>query len=84
MRAELGQRARLVSVDQGGHGVYVLKPNQCANDMGTNFLVNGTFPGADTYCPAETTSPEAASTSNSTQKRAANEMLRRLQRLENP
>ncbi|HEY4589699.1 MAG TPA: alpha/beta hydrolase, partial [Thermoanaerobaculia bacterium] len=31
LRAAFGDRARLVSVDQGGHTVYVTTPNGCAN-----------------------------------------------------
>src|SRR5262249_24153585 len=53
MRAALGQRARIVTVDQGGHGVYLLTANQCANNAVTGYLVTGHRPG-DSFCPSET------------------------------
>jgi hypothetical protein len=59
MRTALGQRARLVSIDQGGHGVYELTQNQCANDSATAWLVEGKYPASDTYCPAEATTSTA-------------------------
>ncbi|HEV7503520.1 MAG TPA: alpha/beta hydrolase [Thermoanaerobaculia bacterium] len=52
LRAALGPRARLVSVDQGGHTVYATTPNLCANDIGTAFLVGGSFPDDDVSCGA--------------------------------
>ncbi|WP_344312474.1 alpha/beta hydrolase [Fodinicola feengrottensis] len=52
MRASLGNRARLVTVNQGGHGVYLLTPNTCAANIATAFLVDGTFPNTDKYCAA--------------------------------
>ncbi|WP_158889157.1 alpha/beta hydrolase [Amycolatopsis anabasis] len=52
LRAAFGGRARLVTVDQGGHGVYLLVgQNRCGKDSVTNFLVHGTR--ADASCPAE-------------------------------
>jgi len=52
MRTELGQRARLISADQGGHAAYELKPNLCVNDTVTAYLANGTYPQSDVNCPA--------------------------------
>ncbi len=57
MRAALGNRARLVSVDQGGHGVYLLSQNACAADIATQFLVSGAFPAQDRFCTGTTGSP---------------------------
>jgi pimeloyl-ACP methyl ester carboxylesterase len=51
-RREFGARARLVGVDQGGHGVYLINPNRCANTTVTRYLVTGTMPPHDTICPA--------------------------------
>jgi pimeloyl-ACP methyl ester carboxylesterase len=49
MRAALGHRARLVKVDNGGHGVY-LGTNTCANDAVTTFLTQGQRPPRDSFC----------------------------------
>lgn len=51
-RAALGQRARLVTVDNGGHGVY-LGTNTCANDAVTDFLTRGQRPPFDSFCAKE-------------------------------
>jgi pimeloyl-ACP methyl ester carboxylesterase len=59
MRAALGQRTRIVTVDQGGHGVYLLTTNQCANNTVTDYLVTGHRPG-DSFCPSEPTTAAAA------------------------
>jgi pimeloyl-ACP methyl ester carboxylesterase len=53
MRKDFAKRSKLVSVDQGGHGVYVLTPNTCANDLTTAYLVDGTMPAGDRFCGAE-------------------------------
>ncbi|MEU7008445.1 alpha/beta hydrolase [Streptomyces sp. NPDC046332] len=50
MRAALGDRARLVSVDQGGHGMYVGNGNACGDAAVTEFLRTGKRPARDTYC----------------------------------
>jgi len=52
LNADLGQRTTFVSVDQGGHGVYLSTPNICANNAATAFLASGTFPGGFVSCPA--------------------------------
>jgi hypothetical protein len=54
MNADLGHRTTFVSVDQGGHGVFVVTPNTCANSAATEFLTSGTFPGGFVSCPANT------------------------------
>jgi pimeloyl-ACP methyl ester carboxylesterase len=53
LRAALGQRARMITVDQGGHGVYVITTNTCANTTVTEYLVAGRFPARDGFCRAE-------------------------------
>lgn len=55
MRANLGDRASLVTVDEGGHGVYLIEQNPCALNTATQFLVNGKFPSDDVYCGLSTT-----------------------------
>lgn len=51
MRHALGDRARLLTVNQGGHLVYLFGHNSCANDRTTTYLVEGKRP-ADSFCPA--------------------------------
>ncbi|WP_020495963.1 alpha/beta hydrolase [Sciscionella marina] len=51
-RAKLGDRARLVSVDEGGHGAYLWRQNPCANGLATGYLVHGSFPRDDVSCAA--------------------------------
>ncbi|SMD23251.1 alpha/beta hydrolase [Kibdelosporangium aridum] len=50
MRTALGDRAKLVTADQGGHGTYLTTDNACVNEIGTEFLVNGTLPAKDVHC----------------------------------
>ncbi|GAA2310967.1 alpha/beta fold hydrolase [Streptomyces kunmingensis] len=50
MREVLGERARLVSVDGGGHGVYLGTGNTCANRTVTDYLLTGVRPRRDTDC----------------------------------
>ncbi|MGW6199369.1 alpha/beta hydrolase [Kribbella sp. NPDC055110] len=47
LRKALGDRARMVTADQGGHGVYLLNKNQCANTAATSFLLTGRLPEHD-------------------------------------
>ncbi|MFF8266857.1 alpha/beta hydrolase [Streptomyces sp. NPDC016562] len=51
MREALGDRARLVTVGQGGHGMYVGNGNACGNRAVTEFLTTGRRPAQDTDCP---------------------------------
>lgn len=51
MRAALGERAVLVTVEQGGHGVYLGNGNACGDAAVTRFLTTGTRPARDTDCP---------------------------------
>ncbi|GAA3888070.1 alpha/beta hydrolase [Streptomyces sedi] len=51
-RAALGDRARMVTADQGGHLAYLFLDNRCAHDLVTDFLVTGERPDEDVDCPA--------------------------------
>lgn len=53
LRHALGQRARMVTADQGGHGLYPFGTNTCANDATTAFLTTGHRPAEDLNCTAE-------------------------------
>ncbi|GGX85534.1 alpha/beta hydrolase [Streptomyces hiroshimensis] len=60
MREALGDRARLLSVDAGGHGVWLDTGNACSDRAVSRFLVTGQRPAGDTLCKAEAPeSPEA-------------------------
>lgn len=52
LRHAFGDRARLVTADQGGHLAYLYQDNRCANDLATRFLVTGRLPSHDVACPA--------------------------------
>ncbi|GAB3732863.1 alpha/beta hydrolase [Amycolatopsis oliviviridis] len=51
LRSALGGRARFVTVDAGGHGVFT-KENACGNDFVVRYLRDGVLPVADSHCPA--------------------------------
>jgi pimeloyl-ACP methyl ester carboxylesterase len=56
MRRALGDRARLISVDVGGHAIaYGINANVngCADEAVTSFLVTGQLPRNDVFCPRE-------------------------------
>ncbi|MFF9481596.1 alpha/beta hydrolase [Streptomyces sp. NPDC014733] len=50
MRTALGARARLVTVDRGGHGVYLAHGNACGDRAVTTYLRTGHRPAADLRC----------------------------------
>jgi pimeloyl-ACP methyl ester carboxylesterase len=50
MREALGDRARLVTVDHGGHGVYLGNGDVCGTGKVTEFLTTGARPAQDAYC----------------------------------
>ncbi len=50
MRAALGDRARMVTVGQGGHGMYLGNGNKCGDRAVTRFLTTGHRPAQDTHC----------------------------------
>lgn len=52
MRAALGDRARLVTVDHGGHGAYHADGDTCGDRAVTEFLLTGRRPPADRQCTA--------------------------------
>uniref|UniRef100_UPI0018ED2E06 alpha/beta hydrolase n=1 Tax=Glycomyces salinus TaxID=980294 RepID=UPI0018ED2E06 len=52
VREAFGDRARLVTVDGDGHGVYVYGDNPCALNTATRYLVDGRMPDSDVSCPA--------------------------------
>ncbi|MFH7595626.1 alpha/beta hydrolase [Streptomyces racemochromogenes] len=51
MREALGGRAVMVTVEQGGHGMYLGNGNACGDAAVTRFLTTGTRPARDTDCP---------------------------------
>ncbi|MFJ5834505.1 alpha/beta hydrolase [Streptomyces sp. NPDC093089] len=50
MREAFGDRARLVSVDKGGHAVYLGSGNACGDRAVTRFLTEGVRPAEDVLC----------------------------------
>ncbi|MFI6790946.1 alpha/beta hydrolase [Nonomuraea sp. NPDC050383] len=50
MRQALGDRARMLVVDAGGHGSYVNSGNACGDRGVTDFLVTGRRPADGTIC----------------------------------
>jgi hypothetical protein len=60
LREALGDRAKMVTADQGGHGVYPFGANTCANDAVTAFLVDGKRPEKDLACKARPSVGRAA------------------------
>jgi hypothetical protein len=48
-----GNRATMVTADQGGHGVYPAGKNQCANNAVTTFLTTGERPKRSYHCSAD-------------------------------
>ncbi|MFC9257212.1 alpha/beta hydrolase [Amycolatopsis thailandensis] len=53
LRRAFGDRARMVTVDAGGHGVYPYVGNKCADTAATTCLVTGERPKHDLACAAE-------------------------------
>ncbi|WP_260639593.1 alpha/beta hydrolase [Streptomyces angustmyceticus] len=50
MRRALGDRARLVTLDHGGHGAYLANGTACGDRAVTAFLTTGHRPGRDVRC----------------------------------
>lgn len=50
LRAAFGDRARMVTADQGGHLSYLRLGNDCADDLATAFLRTGELPERDVTC----------------------------------
>jgi pimeloyl-ACP methyl ester carboxylesterase len=53
MLADFGDRARMITVDSGGHGAYLDNGNACGDELVTRFLVTGQRPAHGAFCPAE-------------------------------
>ncbi len=53
LRNAFGERARMVTADQGGHLAYLYLGNKCLNDTTTDFLATGRLPHDDVACAAE-------------------------------
>lgn len=52
LRQKFADRSRLLSVEDSGHGSYVLGDNPCALNTTTRYLVTGEMPAKDTLCRA--------------------------------
>ena len=50
MRDKFGPRAKLVTAEESGHGVYLTHTNACALAITTDWLVEGRMPARDTSC----------------------------------
>jgi pimeloyl-ACP methyl ester carboxylesterase len=59
LRQAFGDRARLVTADQGGHGA-LFGANVCVKDVAATFLTTGVRPRHDTACAAEPARPVPA------------------------
>lgn len=61
LRRAFGDRARIVTADQGGHLAYLWQTNNCLNDTVTHFLTTGKSPERDLACRAQpATTPATA------------------------
>ena len=76
MRGALAGRARMVTVDQGGHGVYLVTPDTCASDAATSFLVSGTL--VDRFCAASPAGTALVTAGPTSQQLALRELARRM------
>ncbi|RJQ83385.1 alpha/beta hydrolase [Pseudonocardiaceae bacterium YIM PH 21723] len=50
LRWAFGDRARMITVDHGGHGAYLIDKNQCLDGAVTTFLITGERPAQDLAC----------------------------------
>ncbi|WP_409462519.1 alpha/beta hydrolase [Amycolatopsis sp. GA6-003] len=73
-RAQFGDRARMVTVDQGGHGVALPSLNSCGFNAAVDYLVRGVRPATDKFCGAEAN----ARTLTPQQQQAADKIINRL------
>ncbi|WP_083647275.1 alpha/beta hydrolase [Kitasatospora sp. CB01950] len=51
LRAAFGDRARMVTVDSGGHRAYLANGNACGDALVSEFLATGHRPARDAFCP---------------------------------
>ncbi|HET6747046.1 MAG TPA: alpha/beta hydrolase [Candidatus Saccharimonadales bacterium] len=65
-------RARMVTVDQGGHTAAYLAANQCATNSANNYLATGAMPAHDTTCVAENL--QSQTPKSQTQQQAINRL----------
>lgn len=70
MHFALGQRSRLVTVDEGGHAIFGFTANTCVMTAATSYLSDGVFPDSDMYCPAEPQTVSATTGQNGARERA--------------
>lgn len=77
-RGLLGQRASMISVDQGGHAAYLLTPNACMTERVTTYLVAGSLP-FDTWCAATSDADTQESLATTLSRQRAVEEFVRLQ-----
>ncbi|MFH8752242.1 alpha/beta hydrolase [Streptomyces rimosus] len=52
MRRAFGDRARMITVEAGGHGAYHGDDRACGDALTTTFLLTGARPATDISCPA--------------------------------
>ncbi|WP_399429215.1 alpha/beta hydrolase [Streptomyces sp. WAC 06783] len=52
MRRAFGGRARMITVEAGGHGAYHGDDRACGDALTTTFLLTGARPATDISCPA--------------------------------
>lgn len=50
MRRALGERARLLTLEHGGHGAYLANGPACGDRTVTAFLTTGRRPQTDSHC----------------------------------
>ncbi|WP_312872062.1 alpha/beta hydrolase [Amycolatopsis dendrobii] len=74
-RAAFGDRARMVTVDQGGHGVSLPYLNGCGFNAVADYLVHGTRPDTDKFCGSEANSGRKLTPQ---QQQAADKIMNRL------
>ncbi|MEV5810006.1 alpha/beta hydrolase [Streptomyces parvulus] len=53
LRQKFGDRTKLLTIDDGGHGAYAFGSNSCALNTTTRYLVDGDMPRADAFCAAD-------------------------------
>jgi len=70
MHLALGQRSRLVTVDEGGHAIFGFTANTCVMTAATAYLSDGVFPDSDMYCPAEPQTVSATTGQNGAREQA--------------
>jgi pimeloyl-ACP methyl ester carboxylesterase len=52
LRDKFASRAKLVTAEESGHGVFLVHTNACAFNLTTDWLVEGKMPARDTSCRA--------------------------------